>query len=637
MALCAISNLTKFYGADLIFENISFEIEDGDRIGLLGSNGVGKTTLLKILMNKEDYHGGEVFVSKGIRIDYLDQIPTFPNNYTTMDILLLAFEKLFECQKKLEDLEEKMASNPSNLESLIFEYGILQSTYETLGGYRLKERLDKILVGLNIDLNMQERDFAVLSGGEKSRVLMGKILLEEPDILLLDEPSNHLDIEYMGWLEEYLQTYQGAVMIISHDRWFLKKSVNRIIELTRQKAELYNGGYEFYLEERQKRLEQRYQEWEAKKKELDKLEEQKERYLIWGRSRDSEKMFRRAKELQKRIDKIMLPEKPRLDTKKIIINSDIVGRTGNEVVKLENVGHAFGEISLFEEINLVIHYQERVAIVGPNGIGKTTLLKIMLGQLEPTSGKARLGSRVKVGYLPQSISFENEDDDLIESFQREHDITRTNARHQLAKSLFTGDDVFKRVGSLSGGEKSRLKLSIMFYGGVNVLFLDEPTNHLDIDSREKLEESLLSYDGTIIFVSHDRYFIAEIANKILEIQPGLVKLYNGGFQFWQEKRDRYLNDVLEKELENYSSEGKVAYEEKKEQERKTRRYLKEIENCENIISRCEENILKIDERLNEEEELEILQDLFEEKERLEEKLLNQLVLYEKLIKKEHSF
>jgi ATPase subunit of ABC transporter with duplicated ATPase domains len=632
MALCAISNLTKFYGADLIFENISFEIESGDRIGLLGSNGVGKTTLLKIMMNKEDYHGGNVFLRQGLRIDYLDQIPTFPNDYKTIDVLLLAFDEIFMYQKEMKELERKMASNPKDIDFLVKEYGQLQQKYENLGGYRLKEKLDKILVGLNIDEQMQEREFNNLSGGEKSRVVMGKILLEEPDILLLDEPSNHLDIEYMGWLEDYLQSYQGAVVIVSHDRWFLKRSVNRIVELTRKRAELYNGGYEFYLKERERRLEQRYKEWEAKKKELERLEAQKEQYLIWGRSRDSEKMFRRAKEIQKRIDRIVLPEKPILYEKKIIINNDTISRSGNEVVRLEDVGHRFDNDFLFEDVNLVIYYQDRIGIVGPNGVGKTTLMKIMLGILEPTLGKVKLGSRTKVGYLPQKITFENNEEDLIEVFQRHHDITKTNARHELAKALFTGDDVFKTVGSLSGGEKSRLKLSIMFYGGVNVLFLDEPTNHLDIDSREKLEESLSSYDGTIIFVSHDRYFIDKIANKIIEIQPEFVRLYHGGYEFWQEKRDRYLQEYISDD-KDFNLEGKLAYQKKKEKERLIRRHQRQIEECKCTIDKCEREIIILENKMKNEKELEALQKLFERKETLEEMLLQQLVLYEKLEKK----
>lgn len=634
MALCAISNLTKFYSADLIFENITFEIVSGERIGLLGSNGAGKTTLLKILMGREDYHGGDVFFKQGLRIDYLDQVPTFPDEYKTIDVLLLAFDEIFNCQKELKRLEHLMASNPKELDSLVIEYGQIQQKYENLGGYRLKERLDKILVGLNIDELMQERKFNLLSGGEKSRVVMGKILLEEPDILLLDEPSNHLDIEYMGWLEDYLQTYQGAVVIVSHDRWFLKRSVNRIVELTRKRAELYDGGYDYYLEERERRLEQRYKEWEAKKKELDRLEEQKERYLIWGRSRDSEKMFKRAKELQKRIDKIILPEKPRLYEKKIVINNETISRSGNEVVRLEDVGHSFEENELFNSLDLVIYYQDRIGIVGPNGVGKTTLMKIMLGLLEPTSGKVKLGSRTKIGYLPQKITFDNENDDLIEAFQREHDITKTNARHELAKALFTGDDVFKTVRSLSGGEKSRLKLSIMFYGGVNVLFLDEPTNHLDIDSREKLEESLLSYDGTIIFVSHDRYFIDKISSKIIEIQPSFVKLYHGGFQFWQEKRDRYILENMQSEIEDANLEGKNAYKQKKKQERIIRKHQKSIENCRRKIAEFESEILHLEEKLEREKELEILQDLFSKKEKLEEELLAQLMIYEKLSNEE---
>ncbi len=635
MALCAISNLTKYYGADLIFENISFEIDKGDRIGLLGSNGVGKTTLLKILMNIEDFHGGDVFIRQEVRVDYLDQIPTFSSELRTLDVLLLAFEEIYSIQEKMRSLEKELASSQENIDELMDEYGQLQYKFESLGGYRIKERLDRILSGLNIGQDMQERRFEHLSGGEKSRVVMGKILLEEPDILLLDEPSNHLDLEYMSWLEEYLQSYEGAVMIVSHDRWFLKRAVNRIVELTKNRVELYKGGYDFFIEERQRRLERRLLEWEAKKRELDKLEEQKERYIIWGRSRDSEKMFKRAKEIQKRIDKIVLPEKPQIYTKSISISNETVSRTGNEVVRLEDLGHGFDDIMLFDSVDLTIYYQDRVGIVGPNGIGKTTLLKVMLGEMDPIEGKAVLGSRVKVGYLPQVIDFENENDNLIEAFQREHNITQTNARHELARALFTGDDVFKTIDNLSGGEKSRLKLCIMFYGGVNVLFLDEPTNHLDIEAREKLEESLLSYDGTIIFVSHDRYFIDKIATKIIEMQPDRVKIYNGGFDYWQSEREKHQDN--DNNNINETNLGKLAYEEKKELEREKRRTKKLFENCKDRICECETLINDIEKELLYEKNLEVLQELYSNKESLENELLEQLELYEELKKREVDF
>ncbi len=631
MALCAISNLTKYYGADLIFENISFDIDTGERIGLLGSNGVGKTTLLKILMNKEEYHGGNVFLRQGVRVDYLDQIPDYPDSLDTIDILLLAFEEVYVIREEMQKLEELMATNPSNIEEIVLEYGHLQQKYENLGGYRLKERLDRITTGLNIDSDMQNRRFSLLSGGEKSRVVMGKILLEEPDILLLDEPSNHLDMEYMAWLEEYLQSYEGAVVIVSHDRWFLKKAVNRIVEMTRNRVELYNGGYDFFIKERQARLERRLLEWQAKKSELDKLEEQKERYIIWGRSRDSEKMFKRAKEIQKRIDRIVLPEKPQIYTKKIVINNNIASRTGNEVVRMEKLGHSFDDCNLFSDINMTIYYQDRVAIVGPNGAGKTTLMRLMLGDIEPTEGQVKLGSRVKVGYLPQVIEFENEKDNLIEAFQREHDITQTNTRHELARALFTGDDVFKTIENLSGGEKSRLKLSIMFYGGVNVLFLDEPTNHLDIESREKLEESLLAYDGTVIYVSHDRYFIDKLATKIIEITPKKVDIFEGGYQFWQEKR---VTSSAIKVVDNTLNKGKIAYEEKKEQEKEHRRKKRMLEDCKVKIKDCESKILRLEETLLCVNDIDELQALYRQKEDLEEELLEQLSLHEELKKLE---
>ncbi len=629
MALCAVSNLSKYYGATRIFQNITFDIDKNQRIGLIGPNGVGKTTLFKIILGEEDYQEGDVFIRQDIRIDYLDQIPVYPEHYRTIDVLYLAFHEILTMQQQLKELEHQMTYlTGAELTQVIQEFGSLEQRYEQRGGYVIREKLNRILIGLKITEDLQDRPFNLLSGGEKSRIVLGKILLEEPDILLLDEPSNHLDMNFMDWLESYLQDYQGAVVIISHDRWFLNRTVNRIIELSAEEAEIYNGNYDYYLVEHKKRLEEKYKLWQMEQRKVDRMEAQIERYLIWARSRDSEKMFVRAKELKKRLAKLDVPDKPQMEQKSIRLNYDKATRSGREVFKLTDVSHTFEDNPLFEDINCTIYYQDRVAIIGANGAGKSTLLKIILGELQPTCGEAKPGSRLDIGYLPQEIEFSNPQFNLIEAFQDEHQITTTDARHQLAKVLFTGDDVFKSVSTLSGGERSRLKLCILMYNKINVLVLDEPTNHLDLTSREILEDSLKAFDGTIIFVSHDRYFIDSMATRLLEIENHHLFVYNGDYQY-------YLRQKEPQEVETANSksqQGRQNYEADKEQQRKIRRYRKKLEQCEQRIQECEAALNLLSEQLNiGHEDIALLNKQYRRQHELEEELLLLLEKHELLL------
>ncbi len=631
MTVCTIRNLTKYYGGNLVFENISFDLKLGDRLALLGRNGIGKSTLLRILAGLEGKDGGDIALRQGVRINYLDQIPSFDPSFTAKDVLLLAFRPLIKQADALHALEEELVHDSDNTQ-LLERYGRAQSEFELAGGYRMEERLARISTGLDIDAELQNRLFTQLSGGEKSRIMMGKILLEEPDILLLDEPSNHLDWGYLEWLESYLKSYEGSVILASHDRVFLQSTVTAVVELTKNRAEYYPGDYSYYLKERESRLEQRYKEWEIADKEYSRLEEMVRRYRIWGGARDSEAMYKRAKEIEKRLEKMVVPEKPIMHERSIRIKQNIKNRSGREVLRVRDLIFGYDE-ELLRLKELDVFYQERVAIVGANGVGKTTLLRLLMGELEPWEGQVRRGSRVTVGYMPQNIEFENPNDTLIEAFQRYHPLLAPDVRSYLARVLFTGEDVFKTVDMLSGGEKSRLMLACIAYGERNLLFMDEPTNHLDIDSREELEKNLEDYPGTLVFVSHDRYFIQRMATKIIEIVDGECHVHQGGYDYWQDKR------LLKQGIATASSEnvkavtggGKEDFLQQKERERRERRWRRELEQCELEMAECEERLHIIGERLMKEQELDVLQELYAEKIEKEAQLLDLLKQHDELL------
>ncbi len=532
----SVNNLMKYYGANQLFQNISFEIQSEERIGLIGQNGSGKTTIMKILMGYEDYQGGTISLKKGNKMGYLNQIPNYEEGTTTLEVLHMAFEEMYLIQKQMREMEIQMEIlEGTQLEKAVLNYSKLIEQYEHGGGYDIEIKVNKITEGLAIDEKMKDMLFENLSGGEKTRVILGKILLEEPDILLLDEPTNHLDLTTIEWLEGFLKEYKGAALIISHDRYFLDSVVNKIIELDRDHVDQYLGNYSYYVVEKERRFLLELKNYENQQKKIDRMEKQIERYRIWGVMRDSDKMFRRAKELEKRLEKIEVLKRPVEENRKIRLSQTMVGRSGKRVLEICELSKAFGEKELFKDVNLSIFYQDSACIIGANGSGKTTFLRMLLGEIESDTGSIRLGAQVKLGYLAQQVEFVNEEQTILEYFCELHNITYGEARNQLAKVLFLNDDVNKKIKNLSGGEKSRLKLCSLTFKGVNLLILDEPTNHLDIDSREVLEETLLEFEGTILFVSHDRYFINKIADKILVLEEETIKEYNGDYQYYQEE------------------------------------------------------------------------------------------------------
>ena len=615
MIECSVNNLIKYYGANKIFENISFELKTGDRTGLIGQNGCGKTTLMKVLMGVENYHGGNISFRKGAKLGYLDQIYKASPTTTVIDLLEESFKDIWDLRSNLKALENKLKHlTGDELEIEMNNYGLLLEQYELAGGYEVDMNINRICLGLMIPDNFRTKPFEELSGGEKTRVLLGRLLLAQPDILLLDEPTNHLDIRSIEWLESFLSEYKGTILIISHDRSFLDRVVNRIIELEPTEANLYDGNYSAYVIEKERRFELEYKAYLNNQRKIEQMERQIERYRIWGAMRDSEKMYKRAKELEKRLDKVEVIDRPTLENSKIRLNNNTIQRTGKIVLRVENLSKSFSGKKLFSDLSFTLFYQDRLCIMGENGSGKTTLLKTLLGKIYPDSGELSLGANVKIGYLPQNVVFENEDLTILEYFVSKHNITQLEARSELAKMLFLRDDVFKKIRSLSGGEKSRLKLCSLLLDKVNLMILDEPTNHLDIDSREVLEETLVNYSGTIIFVSHDRYFVRKVATKIMIFNSLDVRLYPMNY-------DDYL-EVRQKEVENQpdkkeSRPPKVTCPKPVKKPNNTYKLTK-IENEIEVL----ENRLKLvnEEMNNNSDNADRLYELFEEKEELEKQL-----------------
>ena len=537
----SINGLTKFYGANKIFENISFEVKTGERIGLIGQNGSGKTTIMKILMGREDYQNGEISLRKGNRIGYLDQIPSYEADFSVMDVLKMAFEQINKLRLQMEELEEKMTYlSGDELDQTIEQYAKLSEQFEIMHGYETETKLDKITEGLMIDQKMREMPFDKLSGGEKTRVILAKILLEEPDILLLDEPTNHLDLVTIEWLEGFLKEYKGAVLIISHDRYFLDSVVDKIIELFDDHIEAYQGNYSYYVVEKERRFLINLKNYENQQKKIERMENQIERYRIWGAMRDSEKMFKRAKELEKRLEKIEVMKRPVFEQRKIRLNQNTVGRSGKMVLEVRDLWKGFQEHRLLTDVGFQLLYQDSACIIGENGSGKSTLLKLILGELEADEGTIRLGSQVVIGYLPQQVIYPDEEQTVLEYFSRLHNLSTGAARAQLSKVLFCNEDVNKKIKYLSGGEKSRLRLCSLTFTGVNFLILDEPTNHLDVDSREVLEETLSVFEGTLLVVSHDRYFISKLADRIIAIEDNTTVVYDGDYEYYQAEHKKLL-------------------------------------------------------------------------------------------------
>ena len=520
-----VRNLTKFFviGENLL-EGLSFEIQEGECVAILGRNGCGKTTLFNILTGQMDYDDGEVYVNPNKRLGLISQIPKFPEGYTVENVLRSAYAGLMKIRRRMELLEHEMA-NGATPEQLR-EYDTLTNRFQSGGGYEMDVDVDKICNGLGISREQRDQEFMSLSGGEKTRVNLARLLREKTDILLLDEPTNHLDLRSVEWLEQYINAFKGTVLAISHDRYFIDQVADRVIEITDGHAEFYSGNYSFYMDEKQARFDLQMKQYEQEQAKLKQLGYTVERMKGWGINNRT--LYRRAMSIQHRMDRIRKTERPKTE-KTMKASFGEKEFSGDVVFKMKNVSKSFGDRVLFSDVNLNVEGGERIALLGDNGTGKSTFIKCLLGE-EDCQGKIQFGPTVKWGYLPQIIHFDHPERSLYDTMLYEKNCTPQMARDRLGAFLFQGEDVFKSVGNLSGGEQSRLRLCMLMDEKINLLILDEPTNHLDIASREWVEAAIEEFEGVLLFVSHDRYFIEKFAERIWLLEDGTIRDFPCGYQ-----------------------------------------------------------------------------------------------------------
>ncbi len=520
-----LNNVVKNYGLKNILNGVNFEVKTGEKIALIGSNGAGKSTILKLIKGKEVCDSGKINIRKNAFIEMLDQIYDKEECDVTVHIFLQkSFENCFSLENTMRVLEEEMTKtvNQDELQKIMNKYGRIQDEYICLGGYELQEKYKKICSGFKFDETFLNKNYNLLSGGEKTIVNLARILLKNPDILLLDEPTNHLDIEALEWLEEFLINYKGTILMVSHDRYFLDKVATKTILLENGKEKIYFGNYSYFLEEDERRTLAEFEIYKNQQKQIEKMKESIKKLRSFGEIAKNEMFFKRAKSIEKRLEKLEVVDKVVLEKRNINLELKSSNRSGNDVLKVKNLTKKYDDNIILNNTDFNIYYGEKVALCGKNGSGKSTLLKIVLGYDNNFDGQVEIGSNVKIGYIPQEINFENEDETILELFLKIYKGDENETRKFLTKFMFFKDDIFKKLGKLSGGEKVRIKLALLMIKDINFLILDEPTNHLDIGTREILEDSLSNYKGTVLFVSHDRYFINKISSKIIEIKDKKV-------------------------------------------------------------------------------------------------------------------
>lgn len=533
----SLNNVEKYFGANRVLKNITFEVNKGERIGIVGRNGCGKSTVLKLIYGTENLDKGSISIRRGASVAYLEQIHGFKEGSTVREILNMAFIELQELERKMKYLESKMSDEREDISRILSQYSELQQKYEVLGGYEKEEKFSKVCEGLKFKVSFLDRSFDLLSGGEKTTVVLGKILLENPDILLLDEPTNHLDMESLEWLEEYLRNYKGTVVIVSHDRYFLDNVITKTIEIEDLISTTYKGNYSAYVKEKEDNLLQQYELYKVQQKKINSMEKSIKTLRDWANRSGNEKFYRRAASMQKRLEKMDKVDKPKTEKVNMHISLTEGDRSAQEVIKVRSASKRFEDKILFDEGDLLVRFKERVALIGANGSGKSTLLKTLLKEESLDSGVSEIGANVKLAYLPQNIIFNNEELTVLECFREDIEILEGKAREYLSKYMFFGETVFKKVKGLSGGERTRLKLSKLLYHEANLLILDEPTNHLDIDSIETLEDTLDEFKGTIFFISHDRYFINKMSNRIVALEGGKFNSYLGDYDYYKDKKN----------------------------------------------------------------------------------------------------
>ena len=582
----SVKDLNKFFviGENLL-QGLSFEIQEGECVAILGRNGCGKTTLFKILTGEMDYDGGEVYVNPNKKLGLISQIPRFPEAYTVEDVLRTAFSVLTATKKKMEALEAAMAQGAT--QEQLREYDTLVNRFQSGGGYDMDVDVDKICNGLGITAEQRPQLFDSLSGGEKTRINLARLLLEKTDILLLDEPTNHLDLNSVEWLEAYIKAFKGTVLTISHDRYFIDQVADRVIEIVDGHGEFYSGNYSFYMGEKQARFDLQMKQYEQEQAKLKQLGYTVERMKGWGIHNRT--LYRRAMSIQHRMERIQKTERPKAErTMKASFGEKDF--SGDVVFKMKNVSKSFGERVLFSDVNLNVEGGERIALLGDNGTGKSTFIKCLLGE-EDCQGKIQFGPTVKWGYLPQIIHFDHPERSLYDTMLYEKNLTPQMARDRLGAFLFQGEDVFKTVGTLSGGEQSRLRLCMLMDEKINLLILDEPTNHLDIASREWVEAALEEFEGVLLFVSHDRYFIEKFAERIWLLEDGAIRDFRCGYKKY---RSILEHEAQARQLPAAPAAPKQRKEKPrsgpKDSDKLVKKLEREIEKQEKVVADLEEKI-----------------------------------------------
>lgn len=608
-----------------ILDGLTFQVDSGERVGLLGRNGAGKSTLFRLLTGELEPDSGEVVIASGRRVGLISQIPVYPVGYTVEDVLESAFERTLRLKEEMDSLTERMAAGESG-EDLLRRYGELTARFEALGGYDTQTAKNKVAAGLAISSEMRAQLFDQLSGGEKTRVNLGRLILEDTDILLLDEPTNHLDLQATEWLEEYLRKFRGTVVTISHDRYFLDRTVSRIIEIENGQAEFYSGNYSFYAVEKERRYQERMKQYLKEQAKIKQLEEAIERTRLWA-FMGNDDLYKRAFSMEKRIERMRTTAKPTRGRK---MDARFASREfhGDEILQIKGLTKSFDERTLFSDIYLRIEGGERIALVGENGTGKTTLLNILTGREDADRGNVKVGPSVRSAYLEQIIHFDDPNRNLVDTMlYAKKNLSTQSARNRLASYQFRGEDVFKSVSVLSGGEMSRLRLCMLMDEEINFLILDEPTNHLDIDSREWIEEAVEAFDGTLLFVSHDRYFINRFATRVWELADGTITDYPMGFAQYRSTKEA---EAREKPVVTAAPEKKGDTRVRSEN-RNQRAARRQLTICETAIGKLEKAIAALDAEMERYAcDAEKLGELFQQKQETEELLEQEMLRWEEL-------
>ena len=593
MAIITVSNVTKSYGIDIILQNISFIVNEGDKIGVIGENGAGKSTLFNLLAGFTEADSGTISISTN-KIGYLQQNTVIDSEKSIYEEVKTVFDEIFQLEKQIKSLEEKISQTKDShlLDKLFLEYSFLTDKYKELDGYSVESKIRGVLNGLGFDVSQFATTVSTLSGGQKTRLMLAKTLLLSPDVLLLDEPTNHLDINSIEWLEQYLKFYNGTILIISHDRYFLDKIVTRIFEIENTHLSVYEGNYTEYLKRKKLEMEAKLKAYEEQQKEIKRIKS----IIQIQKNRRTEKSVKMAESKQKLLEKMEIIEKPVINNKSINLRFDFDLESGNDVLTVKNLSLSFDR-QIFSNVSFEIKKGEKIALLGPNGIGKSSLLKILVGEIDNFEGEIKFGTNVITGYYEQEFKSLNAEKTVIDEIWDENPyLTQTEVRTLLASFLFREEDVFKTISTLSGGEKARLSLLKLILSKANFLLMDEPTNHLDLKAKEVLEEALLDYTGTLLFVSHDRYFIDKIATKVMILTPQGVEVYLGNYSYYIEKKNQ-LNEKKEETIKKTKTQIKNERYKERLAKLKLKQQKEYLKNLENSIYQAEERIKYLEEKM----------------------------------------